>query len=53
MLAEELKPSKKGKKLNITGQNKRKSEREGIRLGLAFWRGSSEGEKELTSWEAT
>ena len=53
-LAGELKPPKKHKTLDITGRTKeKKTERKGIRMGLTFLRGSCEGEKEHTSWEAT
>ena len=34
-------------------KEKKKRERKGIRMGLAFPRGSCEREKEPTSWEAT
>ena len=34
-------------------EQKKKRERKGIRTGLAFPRGSHEGEREPTSWEAT
>ena len=46
-------PLQKGQEtLDITGK-KREREREGIRMGLALLKGSCEGEKEPTSWEAT
>ena len=54
MCAKELKPPKRARNSwHNWVEQKKKRERKGIRTGLAFLRGSREGEKKPTFWEAT